>query len=148
MKSWHFFDAKTGYLTGRAYSGPDEMLDANTPPGCAAIEGEFDCLSQRVDLETGEIIDYQPPAPDEFHEWTGKRWVMRADVLQRRQVRAEAEALLISIDGKRSRAFEDLFLSPDQRGADGKLPRERLEKIREEADVQREILRQNTEPAI
>ena len=56
-------------------------LEANMPPGCVAIEGRFDHLSQRVDLETDQVVAYQPPAPpdDDLQTWSWdtsrKRWV-------------------------------------------------------------------------
>lgn len=51
------------------------------PEGIGAIEGAYDHLSQRVDIETGEVVDWQPDKPegDEYtdHEWDAgtKRWV-------------------------------------------------------------------------
>lgn len=77
---WSFYDLETGLFTGGTFGGIEEFVAANTPPGCGARAGTHDYLSRRVDLETGEIVDWQPPKPagDEFtdHEWDGgiRRW--------------------------------------------------------------------------
>lgn len=78
-KTWSFFDAETGLLTGRTYRGDE--LAANTPEGQAAIEGVFDWLCQRVDIATGQVVEYQPPAPpdDALRTWAwdagAKHWI-------------------------------------------------------------------------
>lgn len=83
MSTWHFYEKTTGLLSGREYSGYGDLLDLNTPEGMAAIEGRYDHLSKRVDLATGEVVDYQPPAPpdNEFEtfEWNVevKRWISK-----------------------------------------------------------------------
>lgn len=70
------YDPATGLFTGQTVSG----VLAN-PSGLAAIPGVFDHLSQRVNLETGQIEDYQPDAPadDDLRTWDWdaqiKRWV-------------------------------------------------------------------------
>lgn len=40
VSSWSFVDAQ-GAFTGRIYSGSEEFLELNTPPGCAAVEGKM-----------------------------------------------------------------------------------------------------------
>lgn len=78
--TYRFYDAKTGIFSGVTYSGSIEHLAQNTPSGYAAMEGEFDYLSQKVDLKSGNVIDYQPPAPadDASRIWAwdaqSKRW--------------------------------------------------------------------------
>lgn len=57
--------------------------DKGMPPqaGLGVLDGLHDHLSQRVDLDTGEVVDWQPdkPAGDEYtdHEWDeqARRWV-------------------------------------------------------------------------
>lgn len=70
--------------TGELLPFKEKPLRGKEPPvpeGCAFIEGEYDHLAQRVDVATGEVIDWQPekPAGDEYtdHEWDEqtKRWV-------------------------------------------------------------------------
>ena len=56
-------------------------LLANTPAGHAWIEGAFDHMCQRVDPETEQVVDYQPPAPpdDAMQTWAWdealRRWI-------------------------------------------------------------------------
>jgi Domain of unknown function (DUF4376) len=80
-RTWSFYDTATGALAPSALTCAAAQVAANTPPGHAAIEGRFDPLSQRVDLATGQVVDYQPPAPaaDELRTWAWdeatRRWV-------------------------------------------------------------------------
>lgn len=68
--------------TGEILAFRDKLVEPMPvpPDGIGAIDGAYDHLSQRVDLETGEVVDWQPdkPAGDEYtdHEWDAntKRW--------------------------------------------------------------------------
>lgn len=80
-------------------------LEANMPPGCVAIEGRFDHLSQRVDLETDQVVDYQPPAPpdDAMQTWSWsvsiKRWVSSPTTAAiAAKVRAERDLRMAAAD--------------------------------------------------
>jgi hypothetical protein len=57
-RRWHFYELATGRLTGSTFSAPnDSNLAEHIPVGCGAIEGVRDVETQRVDLETGQIVD-------------------------------------------------------------------------------------------
>ena len=79
---WHFYDLDTGVFSMASIgtTSRDTAL-ANIPPGHGLHEGGVDPLSQRLDVESGEVIDYQPPAPPDdanvTHEWDTqtKRWL-------------------------------------------------------------------------
>ena len=86
-KPWSFYRNSDGLLAPGGMTLPSaEAVAANTPAGYTAIEGHFDHLSQRVDLQLlGEngapvVVPYQPPAPpdDELRTWAWdeaiKRW--------------------------------------------------------------------------
>jgi hypothetical protein len=75
MSKWLIYN-ETGVFTGVSIDCPTEHLDQNVPEGCGCIMGAFDTLSQRVDTETGLVVDYQPPSPSLNHEWdtVTKRW--------------------------------------------------------------------------
>lgn len=95
-----FYDKTTGEIKPLSFRAPnDAHVQANTPPNCEVIEGRFDHLSQRVDLDSGEVVDYIPPQPSDDHEWNNetKRWVLSAKaqlaVSKDRQARAEIERL-------------------------------------------------------
>ncbi len=58
MRKWHFYRLSDGTLTGKNFSArTDKDLAANIPEGCAAIEGVTDIYKQRIDLETGSLIE-------------------------------------------------------------------------------------------
>ena len=108
------YDTTTGLFTGASFDvrpPTPEALAANTPEGCALYEGQIDPLCHCIDLQTGEPIPYQTPAPaetDEYsHEWDGRRWrpVPKAPVIGRR-VRAERARLLAETDWLVTRAIE------------------------------------------
>lgn len=79
--TFSFYRLDDGVFTGTAYTGAQELLQRNVPAGCGFMLGTFDHLSQRVDPETGEVLDWQPPKPDDTdlhtHTWDEevKRWV-------------------------------------------------------------------------
>lgn len=84
IRTWHFYRLADGTLTGRAVTLDDAdqgLLQANIPDGCAAVDDVSDWQAQRVDLETGQLIDWQPPAPsdDALRTWSwdqqARRWV-------------------------------------------------------------------------
>lgn len=93
MRRFSFAHVETGLFNGQHYSTSDEsLISLNTPADHVAILGAFDCLSERIDWESGEIVDWQPPQPSGDHEWNeGKRrWVVSAAAAEKgeRQQRA------------------------------------------------------------
>lgn len=59
------YSLKTGVFTGAGFSADrnlESLLIANTPDGCGMYEAceFFDIKSQRVDLETGELVTIHP----------------------------------------------------------------------------------------
>lgn len=80
-KQYSFHHKDSGILHPNQLMLSDwSSLDVNTPADHVVIEGWFDCLSQRVDVATGAIVDYQPPAPSDQHEWNAvsRRWQLNA----------------------------------------------------------------------
>lgn len=113
MKQWSFYDPESGLFSGRTYGGSEQLLELNTPKGLAAIEGSHDHLSKRVNLLTGEVVDYQPPAPpdNEFEtfEWNAevKRWISQPTTAAKaRDVRAERDRRLAACDWVVAKALE------------------------------------------
>lgn len=62
--TYSFYDESTGAIAARTFSGSARLLALNTPKGHRAIEGHFDRLSQRVDIETGEVVERVRPAEE------------------------------------------------------------------------------------
>lgn len=111
-KTWSFFDPSTGQFAGRTYSGPEAALEVNTPTGLAPLEGEFDHLSQRVDLDNAEVIDWQPPQPDDDHEWDSerRRWVQTAAARERDVRRMQAQVRIERAEKRQTRAIREHLL--------------------------------------
>lgn len=109
MKKFSFMDPRTGVISQVRITCPDEFLQV--PDGMVAIEGAFDHLSQRVDLETGLVVDYQPPKPadtewETFH-WRERRWMAEPTTAAHwRSVRSSRDALLAACDWVVTKAAE------------------------------------------
>jgi hypothetical protein len=118
MKDWSFYDVASGALVGRTFHGPLAYLAQNTPPGCAAVEGVHDHLSQRVDLASGAVVDWQPPAPadTEFftHAWVARRWVALPTPAERRRVdRQRLAERIAAVEAGQARALREAVLQTD-----------------------------------
>jgi hypothetical protein len=61
--TYSFFEPSTGLFVGQQYCGSSDFLEANTPAGMVAMEGQHDHMRRAVSLETGAVVAYQPPAP-------------------------------------------------------------------------------------
>lgn len=110
MRFW-FYSTQTGALTGDSYLGHD--VESNTPPGCAAVEGVTNWQSQRVDLATGAVIDWQPPKPadDGMRTWAwdaaARRWLSSpTSAAIAAEVRRERDQRLAACDWVTLRALE------------------------------------------
>jgi len=111
MRHFHFYDLSTGRLLSKSMTAPDEtVLAANTPAGAAAIEGRFDRESQRVDLVTLEVADWQPPQPSPQHEWVGRRWVLTAAAAKIERDDREARRDIQSAELSQARAVREALL--------------------------------------
>ena len=129
IRRFSFYDKATGLFSGRIdfvddADRVDQYISANVATGHGALEGMFDHLSQKVDIETGKVIDYQPPAPSSDHEWnaTTKRWELSQAVQQRRAAHEAAMARIASLEASAHRPLREALL-----GVAGS--RERLERI-------------------
>lgn len=121
----------TGELTGTVLTGTAEFIAANTPDGVAAISGQHDAASARV--VDGGVVEWQPPQPDENHEWSvaRRRWILTPVARKALNDHDAALRALQTLDVKRSRALADHLLQPDQSTL------RRLAEIESEADRHR-----------
>ena len=113
MNTFSVCHAGTGLFTGVVIT-LDQSLSAealalaaslNTPAGHVAVPGCHDHLSRRLDVETGEVVDWQPPAPpaDEFTSWAwdadARRWLPApTNAAIARDARAERDRRLTACD--------------------------------------------------
>lgn len=114
MNTWHFFDAGTGLIDpGRSFTGRAADAPLNAPPGHLPVAGVSDALSQRVDLATGALVDWQPPAPaaTEWATWSwhaeSRRWqAVPTLAAHGRDARAERDRRLSACDWVTARALD------------------------------------------
>jgi hypothetical protein len=138
MKTWSFYHAETGTLhhgkfamTGDPESAHfREMLARNTPEGHVAIEGEYDHLSQRFDIASGAMVDYQPPQPSSDHEWNAatKRWRLKSAATARQQADAQARSRIADLIGEQHDHVRAFALDPTDTAA-------RMQLLRIDAEI-------------
>jgi len=121
LRFYSLYDKTTGRFTGRTFGidvGQDrernEHISRHTPDGYAVIEGKFDSLSQRVDLSTKQVIDYQPEQPSAEHAWSveTRRWTLSPEAQQRKQARAAALVQIRDLEASQLRPLRELALDP------------------------------------
>lgn len=120
---WSLYDKKTGLFTGQKFGSTDPtQLNVNIPEGLQAVEGDHDHLSCRVDLETGDLVEYQPPAPSDHHEWCSKskRWKLNEKHQAAHERRTEALARILHLEARvQPRTQRELLLAiADKIGVD------------------------------
>lgn len=140
---YHVYHRATGLFTGHAVNTDNTAIDIqhlvqeNHGSDFAGMADVADPLSQRVDVKTRKLVDYQPPAPSNDHEWDGatRRWHLSMAAQQRQVVAAKIKAL----EDEQHRPLRELTLDPTNAAA-----RQRLESI--EASI--EILRASIQSSI
>jgi hypothetical protein len=113
MKQASFYDAATGRFDGQQVLASSDAIKAMVPDGFIAIDGHYDPLTQRVDIATGEVVDYQPPAPSADYEWNkdAKRWQLTPAIAAKQAARTSALTLIGQLEAKGIRAMRELALS-------------------------------------
>lgn len=115
-RHWSYYDEKTGELSAHQLSGPPSLCPfKNAFPGFVPIEGRYDRFSQRVDLATKQVIDWQPPAPSLEHEWdiASRRWVQHATAAAREARRSAVLAEIQALEATQARAIREAALAYD-----------------------------------
>jgi hypothetical protein len=103
------YNLETGLFTSVIIAVHDDLLDANTPSGHKTLIGRYDHLSQRVDLATGEVVDYQPPQPSSDDEWNAetKRWQLIAAAADRANRHISASEHIGLLEASQHRALRE-----------------------------------------
>lgn len=116
----HIYENVTGIFTGVAFdamsmdvSKAAGFVNKHLTAGHTAYPGLVaDSLSQKVDICTGLLIDYEPPQPSLAHEWDSKkkRWELNPawDVAQRQ--RADALEGIEALEQRQLRPLRELAL--------------------------------------
>jgi len=113
---YSFYHKVTGLFAEHVYSACEPLLDLNTPADHVAIEGSFDPLSQKVDIATGQVIAYQPPAPSADHAWQAdvKRWRLLPEVAERQEARRTTLTKIRELEASQGRAVREMLLTGDR----------------------------------
>lgn len=142
MKTWSIYKLDSGYFTGRTVTVPEHDLASNIMLGEAAKTGVFDRYSQRVDVATEEVVDYQPESPGPDYEWTHddangnrvRRWALKPEVAERNLKRAAAQTEIAQIEIKGQRALREAVVALIPL-----LPAEKAAKFQRVIDMDRDI---------
>lgn len=113
MKTVRFYDETTGIFTGAIvnHSDPEQL---KPPPGHKAFEGEcHEMHAKRVDVSTGELVDWQPPAPSADHEWddSTKRWKPNQAMVDRQAHHAHAHGRIRQLADTERHLIRKLILT-------------------------------------
>jgi hypothetical protein len=127
MSRFYFYDETTGILNASCMmihaQNAKDTAQLNCPAGhkVIAAASNIDALSQRVDIATGEVIDYQPPQPSADHEWNAdrKRWTVKPHIEAAQQARTDALVAISRLETQALRAMREALLG--QTSAFGRL---------------------------
>jgi hypothetical protein len=125
-----FYHRETGLFNGNhLIASDDAAVKLNTPLDHIAIDGHYDHLSKKVDVESGQVVDYQPAPPSAEHEWntSTRRWQLRAAVAECQQRHAAALARIAALEAAQHRPMRELAVNSQSVEA-----RKRLEAIESE----------------
>jgi hypothetical protein len=105
MSAWNFYNLVTGEISSKTIIGPADIAKLNCPEGCREIKGRLDRLSQKIDIETGTVIDFIPEQPSHDHEWNAgkKRWKLNAPAQAAAVADRKARSELVSLERKADR---------------------------------------------
>ena len=116
-----FYHKDTGLFNGIQFLTSDESTVAlNTPPDHIAIEGHHDCLSRRVDVDTGNVIPYQPPQPTEHHVWRNgiERWVLSDERQSALDAHKRALSTIANLETLQNRFMREHLLGSNPQALD------------------------------
>jgi hypothetical protein len=114
MRVVSFYHKVTGMFHARHLMSSDaKAITLNTPRDHIALDGDhFDRLSQRMDVETGKVVDQVPVQPSVDHEWnaTDRRWQVKPEVLAREETRRHAMLRIGQLEQSGIRSLRELAL--------------------------------------
>jgi hypothetical protein len=116
--TWSIYEERTGLFTGHVIvSDSEATVRLNTPENCKALVGNYRHDTHRIDLTTGNVVEYTPePDPQAAVD--------------------AARSTLQALDVRALRALSDLAVTPTN--AEALLRVLEIEPLKE---VQREIIR-------
>lgn len=131
MKLYSYYHKDTGLFDGQQVMVTDiRGIEGHIPADHMAIEGHHDPLTKKVDLTTGNVVDYQPPQPSDDHEWhePSKSWVIKQSILDEQARRNAIMVQINALEAKQPRVIRDIFLN----SADGSAAMKQLHDIEDQ----------------
>jgi hypothetical protein len=114
MRVMSFYHKVSGLFHARHLMSSDaKSIALNTPDDHIAIDGDhYDRLSQRIDIQTGKVIDLVPEQPSADHEWnaTDRRWQIKPEVTAREESRRHAIQRITQLEMSGVRSLRELAL--------------------------------------
>lgn len=110
MRTVSFYHKDTGVLhRSQLIVSSDALVALNTPKDHIALEGHYDADQYRVNLETGQLVWYQPAQPSPDHEWNedDKRWQLTPAASDRIHRRAIAISRIASLETAQHRVVRE-----------------------------------------
>jgi hypothetical protein len=132
--NWFVYRLADGLFTGEVQSAK-KIDKVAIPEGCGRTQDASDWQSQRVDLASGAVINFQPPSPEPSEDFTWnadtRRWEATQDALTRQATARTAQAEIGALELASLRPLREMMLGVlDTRGAINRLE-DIEEKIRE-----------------
>jgi hypothetical protein len=109
MNTWSTYFLCSGLFTGFRLQISAASLEVNVPEDCGCIVGEYDSLAERVDIDSGLVIEYRPDQPSEDYAWCteSRRWLyVQTDADIARDARVRRARLLAESDWVSLRALD------------------------------------------
>lgn len=123
-RRFHFYDKVTGRIHDvvvmtNVHDGAEEFARLNAPNGHEIVEGDYDAQSQRIDTQTGNIVDWQPPKPSADHEWQPeiRRWQLNANASEIEAKRREARQRIAALSEQERHLMRRLMLNESDVGS-------------------------------
>ena len=114
LRVMSFYHKVSGLFHARHLMSSDaKSIALNTPDDHIAIDGDhYDRLSQRIDIQTGKVIDLVPEQPSADHEWnaTDRRWQIKPEVTAREESRRHAIQRITQLEMSGVRSLRELAL--------------------------------------
>jgi hypothetical protein len=99
IRVWSFYSKDTGLFSQSFFEAEtEEFIALNAPDNCAWIEGRFDYLTQRVDLNNQQIVT---------HVWSP------SEAMLLEQEKKLAMAVILEMESKQHRRVRELLMQSD-----------------------------------
>lgn len=111
MRPVSFYDATSGIFSAGAILVADDQATASLipPAGCVALDGNYDALSQKVDIPTGTVVPYIPASPGADYVWDVPtlRWILSPTAQAAANAKAAVLVAIAQLEAGQGRALRE-----------------------------------------